>query len=97
MNPSVRSTSAERNVGLTLDDVERIAADVARAMRPTLDVVGVTGSEEAYAEVLLTIRGCQEEPCRVLLGVNRESSESDCRHDIEARLRQHLIEHREST
>ena len=93
----MRSTGGTTKIGLTLGDVERIAADVAKVMQPPLDVVGATGSEEAYAEVLLTTRGCREEPCRVLLGVNRELSESDCRHDVEVRLRQHLIEHRQAT
>jgi hypothetical protein len=83
-------------MALKLTEVRRIAADVARHEKPPLDVVGVIAGEgdSQYAEVILTIRGCQTEPCRMMIGVRREASESECRRAVEARLREHLIEHR---
>ena len=49
----------------TLTDVQRIAAEVARNEDRRLEVVGAIPAEgePAYAEVVLTIRGCQAEPC----------------------------------
>jgi hypothetical protein len=83
-------------MSLSLTDVQRIATDVAKAQDPPLEVIGVTSAEgaTAYAEVLLTVRGCQVEPCRVLVGVSRNTSEPDCRRSVNERLRQHIARHR---
>jgi len=80
---------------LPLSDVRRIAAEVARQQDAALEVVSATptGESSTYAEVILTIRGCRQEPCRVLLGVSRDASEGEVRRDIAARLREHLAEH----
>jgi hypothetical protein len=79
-----------------LTDVRRIAADVAKEQDPRLEVVGATAGEgeSTYAEVILTVRGCRAEPCRVMIGVSRDVSEPECRGNVTARLREHLAEHR---
>jgi hypothetical protein len=81
---------------LTLTDVRRLAVDAAREQHPPLQVVGVAsaGGGSAYAEVILMVRGCRVEPCRVIVGVSRNASEAECREAIQARLQQHLDEHR---
>ena len=80
---------------LTLSDVRRISADVAKAQTPPLDVLAATpvGEESSYAEVILTIRGCQAEPCVLVIGVSRNASEPELRASIRERLREHLIDH----
>jgi hypothetical protein len=83
-------------MSLTLPDVRRIAADVARQQDSSLEVVAATPSEgeSAYTEVLLTVHGCRSEPCRLIIGFSRDASEPECRRAIEAQLQQHLAKHR---
>lgn len=83
-------------MALTLTDVRRIAADVAKQEDPRLEVIGAMAGEggSAYAEVVLTVRGCRAEPCRVMIGVSRGVSEPECRDTVTARLRDHLAAHR---
>ena len=79
-----------------LTDVQRIATDVAKGQDRRLEVVGAVPAqgETAYAEVILTIRGCQVEPCTMMIGVRRDASESEIRDAVTQRLREHLEEHR---
>jgi hypothetical protein len=81
---------------LSLSDIRRIAETVAKTQTPPLDVVGARHSQEgtSYTEVLLTIRGCRTEPCRVLVGVAGHMSEPECRRVIEAKLNEHLADHK---
>jgi hypothetical protein len=83
-------------VSVTLTDVQRIAADVAREQDRRLEVVGAVPAEgeKAYAEVILTIRGCGVEPCTVVVGVSRDAPEAEIRETVSDRLRRHLDEHR---
>jgi hypothetical protein len=48
-------------VGVSLKDVQRIAADVARQQDDRLEIVAAIPAEgsTAYTEVVLTIRGCR--------------------------------------
>ena len=81
-------------MSLTLTDLRRIAADVARQQDPALDVVAAMPAEgdAAYTEVMFTVTGCRHEPCQLVVGLSRNSSEPDCRRAVEDRLRQHLAE-----
>ena len=82
---------------LTVENMRRIAADVAAEQTPTLEVVGATVSEggSRYAEVILSVRGCKTEPCRVVIGVLRDSPEAAFRNEVGKRLGEHLNEHRQ--
>jgi len=84
-------------VSFTLSDVQRIAADVARQQDGRLEVVGAVPAqgEAGYTEVILTLRGCQadEEPCRMMIGVTRDASESQIRRAVTKSLREHLDDH----
>ena len=81
---------------LSLTEVRRIAADVATQQHLLPEVVAATPTEgeSAYAEVLLTLRGCRSEPCRLIIGVSRDASAPECRRAVEARLQQHVAKHR---
>lgn len=74
---------------LTLTDIRRIATDVARENRSHLDVLAAkkAGSESEYAEVMLENRECPQPPCLVVVGVDRNSTEEECRTAIQASLR----------
>ena len=79
-------------MSLTLTQVRRIAADVARQQDARLVVMGVTPAEgeSSYAEVMLTVSGCHIEPCRVIIGINRDASEPECRRAVEQQLQEHV-------
>jgi hypothetical protein len=73
---------------LSLTDVQRIANDVAHQQHPGLDVVGVISREgsTSSAEVVFTLRNCDREPCRVVVDVSRQTSESECRRAVRSQL-----------
>ena len=81
---------------LSLPEVQRIAADVAQSKDPKLEVVAaitsVAGSP--YTEVTVTIHGCQREPCVLVIGAERNASESKFRSEVAEKLQQHLDQHR---
>src|SRR5262245_13219749 len=81
---------------LTLPEIRRIASDVAREQDPALEVVGAmaAGNELLYSEVILSIRGCRVEPCQLMIGVNRNLSEIECRDAMRAGLKRHIAVHR---
>lgn len=80
---------------LTLADVQRIATEVATWERADLSVaVTRAEGESAYAELIVTLLGCAVEPCRILIGVDRDMTESQFRVAVHDDLRQHLQEHR---
>ena len=75
-------------MSLTLTDVLRIAADVAQQQHAEVVVIGVTKREgsSSSAEVIFTVRECDVEPCRVVVGVSRHASEPECRTIVRERL-----------
>ena len=79
-------------MSLTLTQVRRISADVAQHQQPPLDVVAAApvGKESSFAELILTVRGCQSEPCVVVIAISRDVSEAEFRQSVDVRLRQHL-------
>lgn len=84
-------------MALKLADVRRIASEVAQNQFPSLEIVAaVAEGESGYTEVLMTVRGCRQEPCQIMIGLSRDASESEFRAAIGERLREHLDEH-EST
>ena len=81
---------------LSVTDVTRVATEAARAEAPGLEVVGVSFSGDGgdYAEVLLRVQGCRENPCQISLGVFRSLSEPALREEIGEKLRRPADEHR---
>ena len=77
---------------LDLKTVAGIAAEIARAEDPRLQVVGVSPGEGggSYTEIMMVIAGCRTEPCKISLGVFREASEASLRAAIAEKLHAHL-------
>jgi hypothetical protein len=72
---------------LNITDITRIATEAARQLSPRLHVVGVAGAGDGdYAEVVVDIDECLKEPCRLSLGVFRNTSESLLHHEITLKL-----------
>jgi hypothetical protein len=69
--------------------VEAIAQD----LDSRLTVLGVVSGKANYVEILLGIRGCDEEPCRVTVGVDRLASLDDMRAAIRKSTQHHLRHH----
>jgi hypothetical protein len=76
-------------MSLTLPEVRRIARDVAQQQSPAVDVVGVTGREgsSGSAEVIFAVRDPEREPSRLVIGVSRQTSASECQGTVRSRLR----------
>ena len=76
---------------LDLPTIREIAAEVASEQNQRLEIVGVkTAGDGQYAEILVSVNGCEAEPCRVSLGVFRDAPPEDVRSAIADSLRQHL-------
>jgi len=86
-------------MSMTLTDVQSIAVDVAREQDDRLVVVGAVpaAGESAYTELVLTIRGCQDDPCVLVIGVSRDASELSIRNAVAEHLREHLHTHRRAS
>ena len=81
---------------LSLNEVRRIAGDVASKESPALEVIAATISQggSAYAELVIALHDCPEDPCRVVIGTDRRREEPELRHAIGLRMRQFLRNHR---
>jgi hypothetical protein len=79
---------------LALEEITAISLDVIRRHPPPLDFVGVMAFEggSGRVEVMVTVRGCHEEPCRLLLNLSRgtrEALEAELREKLQMLLREH--------
>jgi len=78
---------------LSLIDVRRIATAVASEHDMTLQVVGARAANGSpYTEIFLSIRGCSEQPCELVIGASREVSEAKFRDAVRERLREQISE-----
>jgi len=77
---------------MDLQDLARIVTEAAQAQNIPVDVIGVTRGEGSveYAEVILTLRDCDTEPCSMSLGVRRSLSEPALRSEIAEKLQDRL-------
>ena len=79
---------------LALDAVQRIAVEVATEQDPALEVaVSRAEGDSAYTELILTLRGCSDEPCQTLIGIGRDVPEVQLRSVLIHHMRQHLTDH----
>jgi hypothetical protein len=84
-------------MSLSLSDVRRIVSEVAREQTPSLEVVAARAEgDSSYTEVILTVRGCSEEPCQIVMGVSRGTSEPEFREAVREQLEEHLHHHEEA-
>jgi hypothetical protein len=75
---------------LSLNDLQRIATDVAREEDPSLEVVAAANAEGAadYSEVILTVHRPDANPSPVIIGVTRSATEPEVRRLLRGRLRE---------
>jgi hypothetical protein len=64
---------------LSLADIRRAAEHVARDIDPHVIMLGIVSGKGDYAELLFAIRGCEDEPCRVTVGVSSAASLDELR------------------
>ena len=76
-------------MSISPEAIRVVAAEVAREHYANLEVVGVRADGE-YAEIHLVKDGCQIEPCRVTVGVFRDTEPEALRQAIEDALRRHV-------
>ena len=81
-------------MSVNLDDITTLSRQVALERGRGLSVVAVTkvGDDSDRVEVLVTIGGCHEEPCRFVVNVSRVDGE-DFRRDFRAKLTEALDRH----
>ena len=77
---------------ISLTNIRRLAADVAREESSALEVCGTTNAEGAanYAEVIVAVHSGRTEPGRMVIGLSRSGSESEIRDQLRDRLREGL-------
>ena len=78
---------------LSQEEITVISRDVVRSFSRPLDLIGVTASEGGSnrVELMVTIKGCHDEPCRLILICrgDRNALESALRRKLENQLRTH--------
>ena len=82
-------------MALELDDIRRLAVAVARDEHFAIDVVGVLTESggSGYTEVLVVLRGCAPDECRISVGVDRHAHETVVRSALADKMRAHMREH----
>ena len=80
---------------LNITDITRIAREAASAQSPNLRVMGVTigDGDGDYAEVIIDLEECRQSPCRVSVGIFRNTSPEAIRAEIIHHLERHVREH----
>ena len=76
-------------MSLSLDAIAEISRTVALEHGQTIQIAGVSATEGGgdRSEILVTLNGCHEGPCRLLLNVDRADVQ-----EFESSLRAQLIE-----
>ena len=81
-------------MSLSLPEIRRLAAEVAREVDPSFEVVATTNTEGAvdYTELILTVHNRADEAGRIVVGIRRGASEVEIRNLLRDRLRERLLE-----
>ena len=82
-------------MALSLDTITAISRDIAADHDPALQVVGVASSDGGSdrVELLVTIVGCHQEPCILMLNLTRAET-SQFERELKDKLREKLADHR---
>jgi hypothetical protein len=93
-----RRSTEPRGTRVPRDLVVKTVEAIARELDGRLSVVGVVGAKAGsdYIEVLVTIRGCEAEPCRLTLGVTHVASQDEISAAVRKTLEAYLRRHAES-
>jgi hypothetical protein len=80
---------------LSVPEITRIAAEVAREHDGALLVLGVSSSDggSGRAEILIRVRGCHAEPCTIQLNVPR-NHHSELELELRTKLQEAFARHR---
>ena len=81
-------------MSLSLPEIRRLAAEVAREVDSSFEVFATTNPEGAvdYTELILTVHNRADEPRRIVVGIRRGASEAEIRNLLRDRLRERLLE-----
>ena len=79
---------------LTIEELTAVSRAVALEHGPALDarVVTVTDGGSSRAEILVTISGCHQEPCRFVMNVNRTDA-AEATAEFRAKLSEAITRH----
>jgi hypothetical protein len=82
-------TRTRENPRLSINELTSMVSEVATEVAPSVEVLGILGAQHdtSYVEVLLGVRECDVEPCRIMVGLDRNMS----RDDLRAALRQPIL------
>jgi hypothetical protein len=88
------TNATDRDDILSIDTVTELSRDVAAEYDSRLEVIGVTSTagESSRVEVFVTIRGCHQEPCVLMVNLTRQGQqafERDLRENLHHALRAH--------
>jgi hypothetical protein len=80
---------------LDLDTITAISRAIAADNDPRLEVIGVASSDGGSdrVELLVTLRGCHQEPCILMLNLTR-TEPSQFERELRLKLREKLADHR---
>lgn len=81
-------------MSLSLDTITSIGRDIAAANDPPLELVGVASSDGGSdrVELLVTIVGCHDEPCVLMLNLTRTET-SQFERELKDKLREKFADH----
>jgi len=82
-------------MGLNPDAMTTISREVASQIDDRIEVLGITSTEGGTdrVELLVTIAGCHQEPCTVLVNINR-ADPVRFEHELREKLRHAFAAHR---
>jgi hypothetical protein len=87
--------AVEHDQMLSIDTVTQLSREVAAEYDSRLEVIAVASSsagESSRVEVLVTVRGCHDDPCMVMVNLSRHGQEAFER-DLRNTLRGALVAH----
>jgi hypothetical protein len=86
--------AVDRDEILSIDTVSALSRDVAAEYDSRLEVIGVasTAGESSRVEVFVTVRGCHQDPCVLVVNLTRQGHQAFER-DLRETLRRALIAH----
>ena len=77
-------------MSINLETVRTIAAELVHQKYEQVEVLGVRAGGGDYVEILLSLKDCEIEPCRVIAGVFRDGDIATVRSAVSEALRNHL-------
>jgi len=91
------TSTADREPNLSIDAVTTLSRDVAAEYDSRLEVIGVTSTagDSSRVEVFVTVRGCHQEPCVLMVNLTRHGQEAFER-DLREMLQRTLLAHTRS-